>query len=204
MIGILDIIILGLVAVGVVHGYRTGFFKQAGSILGILLGFALGINLMNAAGNYLVVVSGLDGALAPIVGFIAVFAGTYLLVQIISKVGESVLGAAKLGFVNRAMGGAIGGLKGALLVSIALIGLAYVQLPPESARQNSSMYVPVASVLPEAWRLISSNSAALDELSRRIEKAIPGEAPEASPAASPDTGSDTSSVEASAGEALSQ
>lgn len=173
--GILDIIILAILAAGVVHGYRTGFFKQAGGIAGILIGFAMGVALMQPVGEYLVRISGMEPALGPVSGFISVFAGTYLIVQILAKVGESMLGAVKLGGVNRILGGGIGGLKAGLFMSVAFVGLAYVQLPPEDARKNSALYYSVAAIMPEAWSFVSDNSGALDELSERIEEKIPGQ-----------------------------
>ena len=172
---LLDILILLLLAVGVLHGYRSGFFKQAGGIAGVLIGFALGVALMQSVGAYLVRISSMDAALGPVVGFIAVFAGTYLLVQIIAKIGETALGAAKLGMLNRVAGGAVGGVKAGLFLSVAFLVLAYVQLPPESAREDSAMYHSVAAIMPTAWGYVSENSDALDELSRRIEEQIPQE-----------------------------
>ena len=173
--GILDIIILAILAAGVVHGYRTGFFKQAGGIAGILIGFAMGIALMKPVGAYLVGISGIEPALGPVSGFIAVFAGTYLIVQILAKIGESMLGAVKLGGINRILGGGVGGLKAGLFMSVAFVGLAYVELPTENARDSSSLYYSVAAIMPQAWSFVSDNSGALDELSERIEERIPGQ-----------------------------
>ncbi len=170
---IIDAVILVLLAVGVVRGYRTGFFKQAGAIAGVLIGFALGTSLMMPVGAYLMRISGVEESVGPIIGFIAVFAGTYLLVQVLAKVAEQILGAAKLNVLNRAAGGAVGGLKAAMLLSIAFIGLTYVELPPQSVRDSSLTYVPVASLMPVAWSYVAANSDVLDEFSRRIESAIP-------------------------------
>ncbi|MBO6577281.1 MAG: CvpA family protein [Rhodothermales bacterium] len=172
---ILDLIILAILAVGVLHGYRTGFFKQAGGIAGILIGFALGVALMQPAGDYLVRISGMEPALGPVAGFISVFAATYLLVQIAAAVGEKALGAVKLTMLNRVLGGGIGGIKAGLFMSVAFIGMAYVQLPPETSRDNSTLYHSVAAIMPTAWSYVSANSGALDELSRRIEDQIPAE-----------------------------
>jgi membrane protein required for colicin V production len=173
-VGILDIIILAILAAGVVQGYRTGFFKQAGGIAGILIGFALGVALMQPVGGYLVSISGMEPALGPVTGFISVFAGTYLVVQILAKVGESMLGAVKLGGVNRILGGGVGGLKAGLFMSVAFVGLAFVQLPTNDARDSSALYNSVAAIMPQAWSIVSDNSGALDELSERIEDKIPG------------------------------
>jgi membrane protein required for colicin V production len=172
-VGILDIVIVALLAVGVVTGFRTGFFKQAGGIAGILIGFALGLGLMKPAGDYLIAISGMEPAVGPVLGFVSVFAGAYLLVQIVAKVGESVLGAAKLTFVNKLLGGGVGGIKSAMMMSIAFMGAAYIQVPPESTRENSTLYHSVAAIMPVAWSMVSKNSDALDELSRRIEEKIP-------------------------------
>lgn len=181
--GILDIIIVGLLAVGVVQGYRTGFFKQAGGIAGILIGFALGVALMERVGNYLVMISGMDVALGPVAGFISVFAGTYLLVQVIAAVGEKAFGAVRLGMLNRVLGGGVGGLKAGLLLSVAFIGLAYIQVPPESARDNSRLYHSVAAIMPSAWAYVNQHSDKLDELTRRIEDQIPGDSVDDTPPA---------------------
>jgi membrane protein required for colicin V production len=174
-VGILDIVILAVLAAGVVQGYRSGFFKQAGGIAGILIGFAMGVALMQPIGGYLVRITGMDPALGPVTGFISAFAGTYLIVQILAKIGESMLGAVKLGGVNRILGGGIGGLKAGLFMSVAFVGLAYVQIPTENARESSALYYSVAAIMPQAWSFVSENSGALDELSERIEENIPGQ-----------------------------
>ncbi|MFT5142263.1 MAG: membrane protein required for colicin V production [Rhodothermales bacterium] len=171
--GILDIVIVALLAVGVVTGFRTGFFKQAGGIAGILIGFALGLGLMKPVGDYLISKSGMEPAVGPVLGFVAVFAAAYLLVQIVAKVGETLLGAAKLTFVNKLLGGGVGGIKAAMMMSIAFIGAAYIQVPPQSTRDNSALYHSVAAIMPVAWSMVSENSESLDELSRRIEEKIP-------------------------------
>jgi membrane protein required for colicin V production len=168
----LDLVIVVLLGVGIVRGAATGFFSQAGSIVGILAAFALGIRLMIPAGAYLTRTVGVSESVGPVIGFIAVFAAVYLIVAVVAKVAEEAAGALKLGFVNRGFGGAVGGLKAALLLSVAFVGLSYIEMPPMSTRDSSVLYQPIATVLPTAWAYVSDNAQALDALSRKIEERI--------------------------------
>ena len=162
--------IVGIVlAIGVIRGYSTGLFKQIGAIVGFVLAFAFAAGLLRFAADFLAGQGWVSVEMAPVLGFLAVFIIVYGLVMIVAKFVEEALDTLKLGFVSRVAGAGFGGLKAALLVSLALIILAYAGVPSQDTRKNARLYAPVSMLAPTVWSWVSSNSETFDELTRRLE-----------------------------------
>jgi membrane protein required for colicin V production len=74
--------------------------------------------------------------------------------------------------VNQVLGGAVGGGKAALLLSLLFLVLGGMELPKQETRADSTFYQPVAKLLPrtieatENW--IPAAKEAADQLSRQI------------------------------------
>lgn len=175
----LDLIILGVLSVGVVLGLRSGLIKQVASLVGLVLAFALGLRFMHDAGAVTVDSLGVSESLAPLLGFVLVFLVVQVAVVAVVKLVEAIIGALKLSAVNRVLGGAMGGLKAALVLSVAFLVLGNLEIPEASARSASSLYVPVSSVVPETWELLTGEFPALKEVPDQIGVPVPGVGAEA-------------------------
>jgi membrane protein required for colicin V production len=86
---------------------------------------------------------------APIAGFVVIFVGVQLVFLALSRLLEQVLETLSLSLVNRAAGGALGGFKAALLLSVLFLILAGMDMPGKKTRKQSSLYSPVARALPK-------------------------------------------------------
>lgn len=198
---VLDLIILGILAVGMVIGLRSGLIKQVASLAGLVLAFVLGLQFMHPVGAMAVESLGVSESLAPLLGFVLVFLAVQVAVVAVVKIVEGLIGALKLSSVNRVLGGAMGGFKAALGLSVAFLVLSNLNIPDASARSSSRLYAPVSSVVPEAWEFVTGEFPAVKRLPEQVGIPVPGAGPGASvdtlsldPSQAPDVPVDTSTT----------
>lgn len=154
----LDILIAAAIVAGAIHGFTTGAIKQVASLAGIFVSFVLALQLMHSVGA---AVHGWIGAaeeIAPLVGFVVVFAFVQLAIVAGVKVVEKILGALKLSSVNRLLGSGVGAAKAALALSVAFLAMGSVGFPTQESRQDSLLYPWVAGALPTAWDYFSDRT----------------------------------------------
>lgn len=151
----LDWFIVIVLAGGLIRGFMVGAVRQVTSLAGIVVAFLLSVQFMHPIGGLIVVSLGLSEALGPIAGFIVIFVGVQLLFLALSRLLEHVLETLSLSLVNRAAGGALGGFKAALLLSVLFLVLSGMEMPSEETRSQSVLYPPVAQALPETLEAAS-------------------------------------------------
>ncbi len=170
--GTFDAIAAILLAVGVVRGFKTGLFRQVGSVVGLLVAFAVAAGLMTTASSWVVAKDWASADTAPILAFLAIFLVVYVVILLVASFVEEAFETLKLGFVSRIGGAAFGALKTALILSVALVVLAYGGVPSAETRSRSKLYRPLSTLAPTAWSYVSSNAETLDELTKRLEVEI--------------------------------
>jgi len=145
----LDWFILVVLAGGLIRGLMVGAVRQVASLIGLVLAFFLSVQLMHPVGALIVSSLGLSETTGPIAGFVVIFVGVQLLFLAVSRLLEQVLDTLSLSLVNRAAGGALGGFKAALLLSVLFLVLGGMEMPSEQVRTRSVLYAPVAETLPK-------------------------------------------------------
>jgi membrane protein required for colicin V production len=186
----LDWFILIVLIGGLIRGYTVGAVRQIGSLIGLVAALLFSVEFMESVGTMIVESIGLAPSLAPLAGFTVLFLGVYLLFLAISRLIEQVFKSLSLSFVNRAAGGAVGGLKAALLLSLLFLVLGGMEMPGQKTRTSSTFYKPVAQLLPrtieatEEW--LPAAKKAADQLGRRVRSNV-----ESLPDSSADSGSTT-------------
>jgi Uncharacterized membrane protein, required for colicin V production len=161
----LDWFILVVLAGGLVRGFMVGAVRQVASIAGLVVAFLLSVQWMHPVGSVVVASMGLSNSVGPIAGFIVIFLGVQLLFLAVSRLLEQVLETLSLSVVNRAAGGALGGFKAALLLSVLFLVLSGMEMPSQQARQRSVLYAPVATTLPKTLDAASPYFPAADRAS---------------------------------------
>jgi membrane protein required for colicin V production len=151
----LDWFILIVLTGGLIRGFVVGAVRQVASLLGLVLAFFLSVQLMHPVGTLIVSSLGLSESVAPIAGFIVIFVGVQLIFLALSRLLEQILDTLSLNLVNRAAGGALGGFKAALLLSILFLVLSGLEMPSKQIRNRSVLYSPVASALPKTLEATS-------------------------------------------------
>lgn len=168
----LDWFILVILLGGLIRGYIVGAVRQVGSVIGLLAALLFSVEFMESVGDQIVASLGLSESLAPLAGFTVLFLGVYLLFVVLARLVEQVLNSLSLSVVNQFLGGAVGILKAALLLSLLFLVLAGLELPEEDTRNDSAFYRPVAQLLPrtieatEGW--VPSAKKAADQLGRQV------------------------------------
>ncbi len=157
----LDIFFLAAIGIGVWRGYRSGLAKQLVSTVGLFLAFIVGSSLMGPVGSMVVEKIGFSERVAPVIGFIVVFAGILGGVAAIGYAFRKVLEAAKLSSVDTLAGSLLGGLKSALSLSILLLISGFSPSPGgepwligSESREGSVLYEPLEAFGPETWNFI--------------------------------------------------
>ena len=176
MLTVLDWFILAVLLGGLVRGYLVGAVRQVASLLGLMAALLFSVEFMGAVGTLVVESLGLAESVAPLAGFTVLFLGVYLLFLVLARLLEQLFDTLSLSFLNRAAGGAVGGVKAALLLSLLFLILAGLELPEKETRNDSALYRPVAQLLPEtieateAWFPAAKRAA--DQLGRRVRSRV--------------------------------
>ena len=170
----LDLIILVVLAGGVVLGLRSGLIKQVASLVGLVLAFVLAMQYMYAVGDVAVQSLGVSESLSPLLGFVLVFLAVHVAIIAAVKIIEGLIGALRLSTVNRVLGGAMGGVKAALLLSVAFLVLSGIEIPDARARGASTFYDPVSSVAPQTWEFVTGELPQVRALPGQIGVPAPG------------------------------
>lgn len=172
MLSALDWFILVVLFGGLIRGYIVGALRQVASLIGLAVAFLFSVEFMDLVGNLVVSSLGLSESLAPLAGFTLLFLGVYLIFLAISRLLEHVLESLSLSVMNRAAGGAVGGFKAALLLSLLFLVLTGMELPDQQTRKASAFYHPIAQLLPEtievAEEWFPAAKEAADKLGREV------------------------------------
>ncbi|PSQ73243.1 MAG: colicin V production CvpA [Bacteroidetes bacterium QH_6_64_77] len=148
MLTALDWFIVVVLLCGLIRGYMVGAVRQAASLLGLVAALLFSVEFMDVVGEAMVTSLGLSESLIPLAGFTVLFLA----------------------------GGAVGGVKAALLLSLLFLVLSGLEMPEQDTRDNSTLYRPVARLLPqtieatEEW--VPAAKKAADQLSRRIRSEV--------------------------------
>lgn len=148
-LALLDWFILLVLAGGLLRGFMVGAVRQVASIAGLVAALLLSVQMMHPVGAVIASSLGLSAAVGPVAGFVVIFIGTHLLFFGLSRLIEGLLETLSLSLINRAAGGALGGLKAALLLSVLFLVLTGLQMPSEEVREESVLYDPMAQALPK-------------------------------------------------------
>ena len=165
----LDIIILVVLGIGLLRGFKTGFLKQASSLLGTVLAFVLAASFMESGGKLVEVNLGLDPGFGPILAFVAIFVMVKMAVMTVARSAETLLEKVHLSGLDRLAGGVAGGLKSAIVMSLVFLLIGYAQLPGQHSRDSSEFYTPVYRLVPDAWRYLSGRAPAFEDFRQEVE-----------------------------------
>jgi membrane protein required for colicin V production len=142
-----DWFICALVAVNVVTAAIQGFFSEALTLAGLVVGYLV------AAWQYRSLAEWLETFiknpwLAEILGFLLIFFGIVLLFGIAARVSRWLMKEAGLSGLDRFLGGLLGLLKGGLMVAVILMGL--TAFAPTSRLLVNSQLAPYFLVVGRA------------------------------------------------------
>lgn len=138
----LDIILLSIILVCFAAGLKSGLIKQVFSIISVVGGLVLGFVFHSAAG-VLMVENGVleDQKIASIAGFVLVASGTYLFIQLLSRLLGDMITKLHIGWINNLLGGTLGAVAGVLLCYLVITGISRL-MDEDSPFIQNSLLVP--------------------------------------------------------------
>ncbi len=172
----LDIILLALIGLGAVLGFAKGALKQLAGLLGLVVG------LLAAKALYATVAKEVFSrvtdnlTVAQVLSFVAIWVAVPLLFWLVAALLTRAMEAVSLGWVNRLLGAALGGLVHALVLSLLLCVVEVVDtedvLLSRAAKRQSVLYgrlEPLAKVfLPAAKDITKQIYNEINDATQRI------------------------------------
>lgn len=159
-----DWMICGIVVVNVVAAATQGFFSEALTMAGLVVGYIV------AAWQYRSVAEWLESFfknpwLAEILGFLIIFFAILLLFGVAARIARWVMKEAGLSGFDRFLGAVLGLLKGALMVAVILMGMTAFE--PTSKFLANSQLAPYFLVVGHAAKWLAPT-----ELRLRFEQGL--------------------------------
>jgi len=117
-----DWIILAVILLSLIEAASAGFFQEAFAIAGLVFGYLLAAwNYHRLAGHF---VQYSASWLVEIAAFLIIFLGVVILAGVAGRIAHWLMKEAGLNVVDRVLGGALGVVRGCLIVAIVLTSMA--------------------------------------------------------------------------------
>jgi membrane protein required for colicin V production len=152
-----DIIIIVVVAVATFSSMRTGFLRQALSLIGVVVGIYAALTHHTTVARPFEAVTG-SAALANIVAFVLILIGVWWAFGMLATLVRSALKAWGLAWTDNLMG-MVTGLLAGLFFSVCFL-LLFVRIPVlaiQSSVRESALSGLIFQILPHLRRLLPSD-----------------------------------------------
>lgn len=149
-----DIVLIIILLVGALAGYKKGFLSELFTLLGIILGVLAGFKLMGAAMLMLDEHYDINEHVLPYAAFGVVFLIVVISVTLLGKVFKSSLEKTVLGSVDKFFGGLLGILKTGFMLSVMIWLFTSLNVyAPATFTNDAWLYPTVARFAPAvtAW-----------------------------------------------------
>jgi len=121
-VNVTDWIILAVILLSMIEAASSGFFQEAFGLAGLVFGYLLAAwNYQRLADRF---VQYSSRWLVEIGAFLTIFLGVLLLAGVAGRIANWIVKEAGLSSIDRVLGGALGVLRGALVVAIVLTSMA--------------------------------------------------------------------------------
>ena len=149
---IIDIVLAGLLVLGLVIGYRRGLFVELTSLVGLVLGVYGAIHFSYFLSDFLESKVSWEASMIQVIAFAGTFIIIVLALVFLGKALTTIAETIMLGFFNKILGALFGALKYALIVSVVLIIFSEFnktfKFMDKSKTKNSVLYEPVKNLAP--------------------------------------------------------
>ncbi len=142
-----DWVIVVIIAVSIIQAAISGFFHEAFGIAGLIVGYLLAAwNYQRLAARYAPYLKSMW--LGEIGAFLVIFLAVLVVAGIAGRITRHIVKEAGLSFVDRILGGALGLLRGILLVAVIIMSMA--AFTPTSTWLEGSELAPYFLVVGRA------------------------------------------------------
>lgn len=155
---VLDIILLVFLALGLISGFRNGFFVEVASLVALIAGVYGAIHFSNFAAEFLLDKVDWNEKTVNIIAFAITFIVIVLIITLAGKALTKLADFAALGIINKLLGGLFGLLKMAVILSVILIIFdsfnKTLPFTDEEDLEDSTFYEPIKSLVPTIFPII--------------------------------------------------
>ncbi len=142
-----DWVIVVIIAVSIIQAAISGFFHEAFGLAGLVVGYLLAAwNYQRLAARYAPYLKSMW--LGEIGAFLVIFLAVLVIAGIAGRITRHIVKEAGLSFVDRILGGALGLLRGILLVAVIIMSMA--AFTPTSTWLEGSELAPYFLVVGRA------------------------------------------------------
>jgi len=164
-----DYIIILVVAVGFILGFKDGLVRKIIGLLGLILGIVFALTFSDELGEFISPMLNHELYLAEIAAGIVIFIITIFIASVLKRVIHPLDKVNK--FFNQILGGITGSLQIIYLISGFLLFLNIFKIPSAEARDESLLYQKAAAIIPYSIEFVmGSNSKAEDFIKDFIEE----------------------------------
>ncbi len=149
---LIDIIIIAVLLIGFILGYKDGFLRKLIGFIGFILAIVFAALFKNNFGQFLEKHFDIEYYFAEILGGILIFFVTILIFSILKRIIHPFDKINSL--LNKIIGGVIGGLQIMFIVSAIFLFLDIFDIPEEKTKKNSTFYQQIYSIIPSTFNLI--------------------------------------------------
>ncbi len=154
----IDIIILILLILSAIGGFKNGLITELASLAALILGIWGAIQFSYITTDLLIKYFDLKSNHLNIISFGVTFIVIVILVHIVAGVINNMVDKGTLGITNHLGGMVFGLLRSILFLSIALLIFDKInkdlKIIPEDVKANSRMYEPIRNVAPSIFPFI--------------------------------------------------
>ena len=159
---ILDIIILVVVFIGFILGYKDGFVRKLIGLIGFILAVFVAIKFASSFGEIIESITGIEIYLSQIIAGIIIF---LVIIFIFSILKRYIHPFDKVNnFVNQLVGGLVGAIQILFFISAFFIILNIFSVPSKQSKDNSFFYYKTYSLIPGTIEYISQYKAKPKEI----------------------------------------
>lgn len=170
----IDIVIGGLLVYGVVRGFVKGFFIEVASILALIVGIYGAIHFSYYIGDFMQEKVDWDQRYISLIAFALTFMVIIIAVSLIGKLLTKIADFAALGFINKLLGAAFGGLKVAIVLGAILVfidrGNQNFQFVNQETLDNSLTYSKVKNLGNYIFAWVIREDPNLDNLNINFDR----------------------------------
>lgn len=137
---LIDLCVILLMLFFLVRGYQQGLIRQTLALLGLLIGLKVASDHFLYLSTFLETNLHMHEAMANIIGFTLIL---FVVVMVVNIVGVILCGLTKILFLSvfdRAIGAAIGFVKGGIVVYVLLLLIAQIPYHPIAVQLDKSIF----------------------------------------------------------------
>ena len=159
---VLDIIIIVVVLIGFILGYKDGFVRKIIGLVGFALGIYLAIKFSVELGRAIERIFGIEFYLSQIIAGITIF---FLIILVFAIIKRLVHPFDKVNnLINQLLGGFFGAIQILFFLSAVFFLLNVFNVPSKESAQASMFYKKVYSILPATVNYISNYTPKTKEI----------------------------------------